>query len=225
MLQMEGQTTVAKGGAQRMSPERNQRYRKNRGHPGANVIWRRLNDNIDELVIRTGTNPALVSVVSRLVLFGHLTREEGEIARYYGEIIKRFRRFNGELPDTPRAQVYDRGSPGSGNEIEKRERDGTIVGFERQAKRARKMYDRVQKVLLPYIHARDVLDDICVHEKEVNSSHYPSIKAMLALLATEFGLENRHQGNNNARNKPSKKDIRMMVDSAIRLITSTADGR
>lgn len=227
MLQhAEGLNTVAKSGGANpnRSPERRRRYAANAPRKtrkaGENVIWRRIKDNIDDLVLRTGANPEIASVMSRLVLFGHLTKEEGAVARYYAEVISRHSRYCSSPAHTARAQVYDRGSPGSVDEIERHEVLGTISEYERRAKRAKKQHDRIERVLLPYMHGRDVLDDVCLHDKEINSSQYPSIKVMLRLIADEFGLP--ITGAKNAGKKPKVTDAKLVASSACETLEAAA---
>lgn len=220
MLQMEGQT-VTNGGAK--SPERRKRYAANeRRKPrrkGENVIWRRIKDNIDDLVIKTGTNPAIASVVSRLVLFGHLTVEEGEVARFYGERMRRYARFFGELPHTVRAQDIN-ASRGGIDEIALHTAGGSLREYEKRARQAKKQHDRIEKVLQPFLHGRDVLDDLCMNDSEINASHYPVVRQMLALVAVEFGLK-QGQGKAPAR-APSKGDIKMVAEAAAETLANAA---
>ena len=68
------------------------RRRKAR-HGNPSLVWRRVIDNIDALVLKTGANPEISSVISRMVLFGHLTPMEGQAARKYGEITGSYERY------------------------------------------------------------------------------------------------------------------------------------
>lgn len=154
----------------------------------ARVAWKRIKDNIDDLVAKTGANPELGSVISRWVLFGHISRAEGYAGRLYGEIVGAYDRFFVEGRLGVKSPSYERGTSGAEDVIAKKERDGTIAAFERAAKRARKRYNRVMKVLDRYPLAKEKLDEVCVHDREIASELRPHLKIVLHKLAIEFGL-------------------------------------
>ncbi len=159
-------------------------------HPGANIVWRRIRDNFDDLVVRTGANPEIGSTITRLVLFGHLTKGEGQAARMYGEIVGRFDRFHGSgAPRTAPSPSYQRGSRGSEDEIERRTRDGTLASHERAARRARKQYDRLHKLVGTFgPRAREALDEVCIYDREVPSAMLPHIAIVLRAVGEAFGM-------------------------------------
>lgn len=223
MLQMEGQNVAKANGGARQSLERSRRYEKDRRRrprkKGENVIWRRIKDNIDDLVVRVGTNPEIASVVSRLVLYGHLTKEEGAVATFYTDKMNRYARLVTGARHSVAAQDIN-SSRGGVDVIALNEANGTIADYEKRAKSAKRQHDRIEKVLQPYMHGRDVLDDLCLNDNEINPAHYPSIKAMLALIAAEFGMDIK----TGKTTKPTAKkgDVRAVSESAVDALANAA---
>ncbi|MDQ5914640.1 MAG: hypothetical protein QG584_522 [Pseudomonadota bacterium] len=154
----------------------------------ARIAWKRIKDNIDDLVLETGANPELGSVISRWVLFGHLTRAEGYAARLYGEVVGAYHRFHIEGRSGAKSPSYERGTAGAQDVIAKKERDGTIVEYERAARQAKKRYDRIVKVLNKFPLAKDKLDEVCVHDREIASEFRPHLKIVLKKVGQEFGV-------------------------------------
>ena len=154
----------------------------------ARVAWKRIKDNIDDLVLKVGQNPELGSVISRWVLFGHLSRAEGYAARLYAEIVGQYERFFVEGSRLARSPSYERGTAGAQDVIAKHERLGTIADYERAARRARKRYNRAIKVLDRFPLAKQRLDEVCVEHVEIDASLRPHVAVVLRMLAVEFGL-------------------------------------
>lgn len=154
----------------------------------ARIAWKRIKDNIDDLVLKTGANPELGSVISRWVLFGHLDRKEGYAARMYGEIVGAYDRFHVEGRRGAKSPSYERGTAGAQDVIAKKERDGTIADYEREARKAKKRYARVIKVLDRFPLAKDKLDEVCVFDQEIATEYRPHLKIVLRKLGQEFGI-------------------------------------
>lgn len=155
----------------------------------ARVAWKRIKDNIDDLVLHTGANPELGSVISRLVLFGHISRAEGYAARLYGEIMGAHDKFfvdHGKR--TAKSPSYQRGTAGAADMIERLERNGTIAEYERQARQTAKRYKRIFKILERFPNAKDRLDDVCLHDTEIAAELRPHLRVVLRLLGQEFGV-------------------------------------
>jgi hypothetical protein len=170
------------------------RDRQRRGAVG--LKWRRVKDNIDVLVDRAGANPEMGSEISRAVLFETLTRGEGMAARRYGEIVGAYERFWNvdQMKRSAASPSYMRGARGEDNELERRIAMGTIAEYERMSKRAKKRYERLQKVIAPYVHiegmvtgARGWLDDLCCNDIPVPSAVMPSLAKVLRQIGIEFG--------------------------------------
>lgn len=157
-----------------------------RPREGANTIWRRISDNVDEM-IRLGCNPRLASVVGRLLLFKILTGTEGAAAFRYAEVVGRYDRYYSQQRRQMASPAYDAGY-GRDDEVTRRERDGSIRWYERQANRARKEWLRLQR-LIPNAHARAVIDDVCVNNLEISSALYPDLKVLLRAIGNEYGAE------------------------------------
>ena len=224
MLHMEGFQTVAKAkGGAKQSLERSRRYEHTRTRRprrrGENVIWRRIRDHIDDLVSHVGTNPEIASVISRLVLYGHLTKEEGAVATFYADKMNRYARLVSGARHTVSAQDIN-ASRGGIDVIARHEASGTIADYEKRAKSAKRQHDRIEKVLQPYLHGRDVLDDLCLNDNEINPAHYPSVKVMLALIATEFGMDIKT--GKTTKPIPQKGDPKLIAESAAETLAAAA---
>lgn len=155
----------------------------------ARVAWKRIKDNIDDLVAKTGANPELGSVISRWVLFGHITRSEAYAARLYGEIVGTYDRLYADTGKrSAKSPSYQRGTAGAVDILERHRVNGTIVEYEREVKKARKNHARVMKILDRFPLAKDKLDDVCLNDAEIPSELRPHLKVVLRLLGQEFGV-------------------------------------
>lgn len=155
----------------------------------ARVAWKRIKENIDDLVAKTGANPELGSVISRWVLFGHITRSEAYAARLYGEIVGTYDRLYADTGKrSAKSPSYQRGTAGAIDILERHRVNGTIADFEREVKKARKNHARVMKILARFPLAKDKLDDVCLNDVEIASELRPHLKVVLRLLGQEFGV-------------------------------------
>lgn len=161
-----------------------------RRNPQANIQWRRLKDNFDEVVARTTKSPEMGSVITRWVLFGHLTKGQGYAARLVGEIVGRHERmWNAHnLPRTSGSPSFQRGTAGAMDDIARAEREGTIEDFERKAKRAKKRYTRLMAMLDKYPGAQEVLFKVCVFDEEIAADMRGNLASLLTTIGMEFGL-------------------------------------
>lgn len=189
MLQMTGATKMNAPPIKSVSAVKKYDRSKTPKQRNARTGWKRIQHNIDDLVAKTAANPELGSVISRWVLFGHLTRGEGMAARLYGEIVGEFERFFMDgVKRNAQSPSYQRGTAGAQDIIAKKERLGTIADYERAAKRAKKRYKRLEKALLPYPGATNILNDLCLHDAEVATEYRPHVKIMLRKVGEAFGL-------------------------------------
>lgn len=181
---------------------------------GENVRWKRLTasfdeamrelvrvspDQIDAAVKLMAANQKLAAPVTRLVFFKHLTVTQGIAARRYASIVRNFERYHVvNATRSPRAQDIDKPRAGDDQEIQRHLNRGTIDEYEREARKARKEYERAQKVLTRYLDvdtgrniAKNVLDDLCLSDIEPASQYRQNIAAVLQALANEFGVKER----------------------------------
>lgn len=173
--------------------EAQRRYNRNRNkNQRANVQWRRLKDNFDELVAKAGANPEIGSVVTRWVLYGHLSKPEGLAGRLVGEIIGRYERYwNAHgLTRTSRSQSYERGTGGMSDEIARHEANGTLREYERRAKRAKKRYEKLCSIIMSRFGdaAWETIVEVCVSDREVDTRLRADVAVVLRVVAREFGL-------------------------------------
>jgi hypothetical protein len=189
-------------------------YAKERKRGGHNVLWKRLTATIDEAmaearrvppdqldkaiaIIATGTK--LTSPISRLVFMGHLTPTQGMAARRYAIVVSRFERYHvNRAVRTAQAQNIERSRGGEDHEIQRHLDNGTIHEYEREAKRAKREYEKAQKVLDRYRHvdtgrneAKNILDDLCLSDIEPPAQYRENIAAVLQALAAAFGTKEK----------------------------------
>lgn len=193
-------------------PSGQTRAKNKRG--GENVRWKRFTstiseaineakrlppDKIDQAVALMAACAKLTAPVSRLVYFKHLTTKQGMAARRYASIVSHFERYHvANATRSARAQDIDRQRAGEDQEIQRRIQNDTIREYERDARKARKEYDKAQKVLARYSdsvtgrnEAKNVLDDLCLSDIEPPAQYRQNIAAVLEALANEFGIEVR----------------------------------
>jgi hypothetical protein len=186
--------------------------KKKRG--GENVRWKRLTatfddamrelvrvppDKLDAAVALMAANQRIAAPVTRLVFFKHLTVTQGIAARRYASIVRNFERYHvANATRSARAQDIDKPRAGEDQEIQRHLNRGTIEDYEREAKKARKEYDRAQKVLTRYSdaitgrnEAKNVLDDLCLSDIEPPAQYRQNIAAVLQALADAFGVKER----------------------------------
>lgn len=181
---------------------------------GENVRWKRLTASFDEAmrelvrvppgqidaaVALMAANQKLASPITRLVFFKHLTATQGIAARRYAAIVRNFERYHVEnATRSARAQDIDKPRAGEDQEIERHINRGTLDDYEAEAKKARKDYTKVQKVLDRYRHtitgrneAKNVLDDLCLSDIEPPAQYRQNVAAVLQALADMFNIKDR----------------------------------
>lgn len=176
--------------------------REKRRRGGQNVIWRRITASYDEDLKRFGANPAMVSPITRWVLFNHLTKTQGMAGRRYGDIVRGFDRFhaNGPKRQAKSADLEPTTNRASDTTIERHIQNGTIEDYEDKARYARRQMNRLLKVLARYTDpitgrnpAKEYLDQLCLEDKEPPSEARADIAAVLSAVAKEFGLGERQR--------------------------------
>lgn len=172
------------------------RQRRRGKRENANILWRRVTASYDEEVRNFAKNPALVSPITRWVLFQHLSPTQGMAARRYADIIREFRRFHTEDQSTsPRSANMEPVRGIKDQELERRALDGSMADYEDKAKYARKQYKRLMKVLARFADnvtgrnfAKEALDMLCVHDMEPPKQQRGDIGGVLTAIAKEFGV-------------------------------------
>jgi len=181
---------------------------------GENVRWKRLTasideamaearrlppDKIDQAIALMAANSRLTSPVSRLVYFKHLTVAQGMAARRYATIVRTFERYHvANATRSARAQDIDKPRAGDDQEIQRHLNRGTINDYEREAKKARKEYDKAQKMLAAFSssttgrnEAKNIIDDLCLSDIEPPAQYRKNVAAVLQALADAFGVKER----------------------------------
>lgn len=168
-------------------------YPRKRETGGANVQWKRLKSISMEVLDANHIARDAASVIGRWFLFKHLTAFEAEAARRYAYVMARFEKFFVESRRTARSQSYERAF-GADQELERRTNDGTMRAYEKQAKKARRDYDKLQKQLAPYSDItgrnplKDALDQLCCEDIEPPAGHRDQIAAVLRIIGEAFGV-------------------------------------
>jgi short subunit dehydrogenase-like uncharacterized protein len=156
-------------------------------------------DKIDQAVAMMAANARLTAPISRLAYYGHITVTQAMAGRRYAGIVREFERYHvANATRSARAQDIDKPRAGEDQEIQRRIQNGTIADYEAAAKKARKEYDRMQKVLARYgdpvtgrNEAKNILDDLCLSDIEPPTQYRQNIAAVLQALANEFGVKER----------------------------------
>ena len=154
---------------------------------------------IDAAVALMAANQKLASPITRLVFFKHLTITQGIAARRYAAIVRNFERYHVvNATRSARAQDIDKPRAGEDQEIQRHIVRGTIDEYEAEAKKARKDYTKVQRVLDRYRHtitgrneAKNVLDDLCLSDIEPPAQYRQNVAAVLQALADMFNIKDR----------------------------------
>ncbi len=186
--------------------------KKKRG--GENVKWKRLTatfddamrelvrvppDKLDAAVALMAANQRIAAPITRLVFFKHLTVTQGMAARRYAGIVRMFERYHVvNATRSARAQDIDKPRAGEDQEIQRHLNRGTIADYEREAKEARKAYNRAQKVLARYAdgitgrnEAKNILDDLCLSDIEPPAQYRENVAIVLQAIANEFGIKEK----------------------------------
>lgn len=183
----------------RGSGQTRQRRAARRG--AANVLWKRITASYDEDVRKFAKNPALVSPITRWVLFEHLTTTQGMAGRRYADIMREFERFTIPIGSrTARSANLEPSAPAADTEIQRRVLDGSIDDYEDQAKHAKRQHKRLMKVLARFADpttgrngAKDALDNLCLADQEPPAQLRKDIAIVLTAIAKEFGIGERRK--------------------------------
>lgn len=167
--------------------------RKNR-RGGENVMWRRITDSFDADVKRFASNPAIAAPLTRLVLFNHLTKDQGRAGRRYAEVVRDYEKyFLPPLSRSARSAALEPVRKADDQEIQRHIVRGTIDEYEDKARAAKRKYQRAFKVLAGYAdpitgrnYAKDTLDDLCLSDKEPPSEYRAQLGIVLTALAKAF---------------------------------------
>lgn len=173
--------------------------RQNASRGGRNVLWKRVTSTFDDDLVRFAKNPAIVAPLTRLVFFEHLTKRQGMAGRRYRSIMRKFERYHlAPLGRAPRSASLEPVRNIEDQELERHIRNCTMAEYEKDAKHAKKQYERVMKVLNRFADdvtgrnvAKDTLDDLVLADKEPPSELRASLGIVLSALADEFGIEDR----------------------------------
>lgn len=175
------------------------RAKQNRG--GANVQWKRITAAYDDHLAKLGANPAMVAPATRWVLFKHLTRTQGMAARRYADIIRAFERYYSEVSArSPRSANLEPTRKPMEDVVTRELLNGTIHEYEDAARKAKRQYNRLMKVMDRYRDpitgrnfAKDHLDMLCLEEKEPDAQFRADIANVLSAIVKEFGLGERRR--------------------------------
>lgn len=169
-------------------------HQRKRARGDENVIWKRVQTMDADLLKAKGISRELVGVIGRWLLFKHLSPFEAEAARRYAYIMSRFDKYHTEGRRSARSQSYERAF-GADQELERRHIEGTTDTYEKSARRARKQYDKLQKLLLHYRDItgrnlmKDALDQMCCEDIEPPSEYRSDMAAALNHIGHKFGVE------------------------------------
>jgi hypothetical protein len=183
-------------------------------HAGYNTIWRRFRDRAIkddwEAMVRIGLDPVWGSVVGKLSLDGTLSEFEASAARLYGELRGKYDRYHGYANRDIPSPSYQRGLAGGDDEIERHTKNGTILDFEKKAKKARKAWDKATSCIP--MGARNIVDEVCLYDREVPSLYHEDLKIIFGNIAKRFGFT---VAATKRRRMPKRTDTENRVHNAI----------
>lgn len=174
-------------------PSGHKRPTGRRGPPGAGNIFKRITDNKGQLRA-IGMNQELGYPAGEMFLFEVITESELLASLHYASVIGRHDRYMGIAKRNLASPDYERGH-GREDEVEKNARSGTMLAYEKRARRAKKEFDRLERVMIPLGRvARDMLDDLCIYHRRLPKMLWEDAARSLAKIADEFGLKAKHIG-------------------------------
>ena len=187
-------------------------YAKAKKSDGHDVLWKRLTSTIDEAMAEAKRLPPdqldkaiavmaagakLTSPISRAVFLGHLTVTQGMAARRYADVVSKFEHFFVDKAQrSARAQNFQPVRGGEDETIQRHLVNGTINDYEREARKARRQYERAMTVLDRYAssvtgrnEAKNILDDFCLSDIWPPQQYQQNLAAVLQALAQAFGVK------------------------------------
>lgn len=174
------------------APERYPSGRKKKTYGPPRLKWRRLRDNIENLE-RLGGHASWGAALG-LYRMKHdkdgqrvLTESQYSAGLVYGRIAGRYRRFHADdsLPVTAPSPAFQRGSRGRDDELERLAAQGRLSEYEREANRARRAWRKLQSVV-PDAASRELLDEVCVYDREIPEIRHRDLAVLLSAVAGKF---------------------------------------
>lgn len=173
--------------------------RQNASRGGKNVLWKRITSTFDDDLVRFAKNPAIVAPLTRLVFFEIFTKRQGKAGRHYRSLMMKFERYHlPAMSRTPRSPNIEPVRKAEDDELERHANSSNMSEYLKDAKHAKKQYERAMKVLNRFSDnvtgrniAKDMLDDLVMADKEPPSEMRASIGIVLNALADEFHIEDR----------------------------------
>ena len=170
-------------------------------HGAANVKWKRITAAYDDHLSKMGANPAMVAPATRWVLFGHLTKTQGMAARRYADIVRKYRRYYSEVQsDSARSANLEPVRKPEEDVIQRAVMEGTIHELEDAARKAKRQYKRLMKVMARYVDpltgrnfAKTHVELLCLEEQEPEPQYRADIANVLGAVAKEFGLGDKRR--------------------------------
>lgn len=214
---MHGAMEMAKSKAHRTpSGQLSRAGKRQRG--GENVKWHRIKWMIDNATEQAAVNPEMGSVISRYVMFGHLTQPEGIAARMYAEISGRHARYFTESAVSVPSPSFQRGF-GADDELERISLAGDLDDYEKKARSARRQYNRLMTLVTRFPGAKEVLDRLCCMNEELSPGQRDDLKRILRHIMEEYRILSRfaaERGLGKVKGKPPKlADTKLMADAAV----------
>lgn len=197
-------------------------------HPGGRKIkqkpraprslWIRHRSNLEAMqerppeefreYLRIG-RPEFGTVIGELYGRGVFDETDCAAARLVAEIVGRHDRYHQvkdpKVQGSPRSPSYERGFGGGDDEIERRTQDGTIVAYERKARRAQKA-DKKLQALIVNDRARTVLYNVCIYNLHPSAEQIPDLKAQLRIIWDKF--KHRYQRQDHGKIRSHTSDTR-----------------
>ena len=167
---------------------------RSRERKGEHVEWQRLKSLDASVLDAKKISREAASVLGRWLLFKHLTPFEAESGRRYAYIVGRFERHFLQGRRTARSPSFER-AYGEDQEVERHHQRGTIDDYEASARKAKRHYAKLQKIMAIYEDPltkrnplRDAITDMCCSDIEAPPAYREQIAAALRHVGKEFGV-------------------------------------
>lgn len=152
-------------------------------------VHRRGQDLVNDWpgAVRQLRNEMAGSVLAKHMMAGDLSFAQTSAGRYYAKLAGEFDGFFGLQKRGAKSPAYERGF-GNDDEVERRQRDGTIKEYEKMAKRLRKRWEKVHRIIGEYGPVRTIIEKVCIYDTPILSVDVPALTSGLELLAHHFGF-------------------------------------
>jgi hypothetical protein len=130
-------------------------------------------------------DPELGSVLGRLGLFGEINERQVEAGRYFARIVACIERKAGYQKRSPASPQYE-----AGFRLNLIKTNDAPLGTERKLRALQREFENLRMVLYDD-HTREVIEEVCCNDHEINSLEFPLLRSGLTALAGHLKLPDK----------------------------------